>query len=108
MNRAFTLTNGGDVVLLTALLTGRGWGRGVSPDDGVIGQLAEALAHTRGATQVLLQEVGEDLQHHLIRELLLEVLLCWRCRAHNRIILLVVILHRPFHILRVCAPFRRV
>ena len=63
---------------------------GVSPDDGVIRQLTEALAHARGATQVLLQEVGEDLQHHLIRELLLEVLLRWRCRGHNCIIIIII------------------
>lgn len=48
-----------------------------SPEDGVVGQLAEALAHTCGLAQVLLQQVGEDLQHHLIWQLLLEVLLCW-------------------------------
>lgn len=33
----------------------------VSPEDGVIGQLTEALAHTRCTTQVLLQQVREDL-----------------------------------------------
>lgn len=32
-----------------------------SPKDGVIGQFAEALAHTRCATQILLQQVRKDL-----------------------------------------------
>lgn len=33
----------------------------VLPEDGIISQLAKALANTRCATQVLLQEVREDL-----------------------------------------------
>lgn len=33
----------------------------VSPEDWVIGQLAKAFAHTRCTTQVLLQQVREDL-----------------------------------------------
>lgn len=48
-----------------------------SPEDGVVGQLAKPLAHTRRLAEVLLQEVGEYLQDHFIWKLLLEVLLCW-------------------------------
>lgn len=48
-----------------------------SPEDGVVGQLTEALAHTCCLTEVLLQQVGKDLQDHLIGQLLLEILLSW-------------------------------
>ncbi|CAB1338447.1 unnamed protein product [Coregonus sp. 'balchen'] len=50
-----------------------------SPEDGIIGQFAEAFADTCCATQVLLQKVGEDLQNHLVWQLLLEVVLRRRC-----------------------------
>lgn len=33
----------------------------VSPQDGIIGQLTEAFAHTSCSAQVLLQQVREDL-----------------------------------------------
>lgn len=51
----------------------------LSPEYGVISELTEALAHTCCAAQVLLQQVREDLQHHLVWKLLLQILFCWSC-----------------------------
>lgn len=46
-----------------------------SPENGVICKLTETLAYAGSLAQVLLQQVGEDLQNDLIRKLLLEILL---------------------------------
>ena len=53
------------------MFVGREWR---SPKDGVVGELAETLADAGRLAQVLLQQVGEDLQHYLVRKLLLQVL----------------------------------
>lgn len=45
------------------------------PENGVICKLTETLAYAGSLAQVLLQQVGEDLQNDLIRKLLLEILL---------------------------------
>ncbi len=47
------------------------------PEDGVIGQFTKAFTHTGRSTQVLLQQIREDFQNHLVRKLHLQVLLRW-------------------------------